>query len=176
MRICVDFAKLNLVSKFDPEPMVLAEDIFTKLSGNKYLNKFDMAKGYWAVKVADKSKDYTTFTCSKGKMRFVVMSLGLASAGSTYVRMMRRLLDGCKNTYNYVDDVISHSMEWKEHMEFTRKFLSWVKESNLTPRPSKVYIGYDTMDFLGHTIKGDSIMPRIDSIQKIYPDQRQGNK
>lgn len=163
----MDFAKLNSVSKLDPEPMVLAEDIFTKLVGSKYMNKFDMAKGYWAVKMADNSKDYTTFTCSKGKMRFVVMPFGLASAGSTYVRMMRRLLDGCKNTYNYVDDVISHSKEWKEHMKVTRKFLSMVKESNLTLRPSNVYIGYDTMDFLGHTINCDSIMLRIDSIQKI---------
>ena len=167
IRLCVDFSKLNLISKFDPEPMVLAEDIFTKLARSKFLNKFDMAKGYWAVKMADNSKDYTTFTCSKGKMRFRVLPFGLASSGSTYVRMMRRPLEGCENTYHYIDDVISHSKEWEGHMEVTRQFLSRVKKANLTLRPSKVYIGYDTLDFLGHTIKGDSIMPRVDSIQKI---------
>jgi RNase H-like domain found in reverse transcriptase len=52
-------------------------------------------------------------------------------------------------------------------MEVTRQFLSRVKKATLTSRPSKMYITYDTLKFLGHTIKGDSIMPRTDSIQRI---------
>jgi hypothetical protein len=70
-----------------------------------------------------------------------------------YMRMIRKLLEGCENTYNYIDDVISYSKSWESHLEITRKFLERVKEANLALRPSKVYIGYDTLNFLDHTIR-----------------------
>jgi hypothetical protein len=63
VRLFVDFAKLNLISKFDPEPMVLADTICTKFAGSKFFSKFDMANSYWAQKIVKNSKDYTTVTC-----------------------------------------------------------------------------------------------------------------
>ena len=38
-RVCVDFRKLNKITKVDPEPMTTAEDLFRRLSGKKYLPK-----------------------------------------------------------------------------------------------------------------------------------------
>jgi len=41
----------------------------------------------------EKSKDYTTFVSSCGLMRFRVMPFGMVNSGSTYNRMIRKLLD-----------------------------------------------------------------------------------
>ena len=46
-RVCVDFHKLNKITKVHPEPMTIAEDLFQRLSGKKYLLKIDLTKGYW---------------------------------------------------------------------------------------------------------------------------------
>ena len=51
-RVCVDFRKLNKITKVDPEPMMTAEDLFRQLSGMKYLSKIDKTKGYWQMPVA----------------------------------------------------------------------------------------------------------------------------
>ena len=37
--------------------------------------------------------------------------------------MIRKLLDGTQNLESYVDDVLGHTKEWKEHMKVLRDFL-----------------------------------------------------
>ena len=51
-RVCVDFRKLNKITKVDPESMTTAEDPFRRLSGKKYLSKIDLTKEYWQIPVA----------------------------------------------------------------------------------------------------------------------------
>ena len=53
-RVCIDFRKLNKITKVDSEPMTTAEDLFRSPSGKKYmyLSKIDLTKGYWQISVA----------------------------------------------------------------------------------------------------------------------------
>lgn len=43
----IDYRKLNIVTVFDPEPMTTDEDLFQKLTSDKYFSKLDLSKGYW---------------------------------------------------------------------------------------------------------------------------------
>ena len=52
-RVCIDYRKLNKITVFDPEPMGSADEIFHKLSKDKYFSKIDPSKGYWQVPVAE---------------------------------------------------------------------------------------------------------------------------
>ena len=40
-RVCIDLRKLSKITEVDPEPMTMAEDLFHRLSGMKYLSKID---------------------------------------------------------------------------------------------------------------------------------------
>jgi len=51
-------------------------------------------------------------------MRFKVMPFGMVNFGSTYNRMVKKLLDGSKNLESYVDDVLGHTSDWKEHNRY----------------------------------------------------------
>ena len=53
-----------------------------------------------------KNRDVTTFVTSRGLMRFRVMPFGMVNSGSTYNRMMRKLLDGTQSLENYVIIII----------------------------------------------------------------------
>ena len=53
-------------------------------------------------------------------MRFKVMSFGMVNFGSTYNRMVRKLLDGSKDLESYVDDVLGHTTDCQKHMEMLR--------------------------------------------------------
>ena len=57
-RVCVNFKELNKITVFDPEPMMSADEIFPKLSGSQYYSTFDFCKGYWAIPMEEKSKDF----------------------------------------------------------------------------------------------------------------------
>ena len=80
----------------------------------------------------EKSKDYTTFVSSRGLMRFRVMPLGMVNSGSTYKRMIRKLLEGTQNLENYVDDVLGHTKNWTDHIKILRDFFERVRKANLS--------------------------------------------
>ena len=103
-RVCVNFKELNKITVFDPEPVMSPDDIFPKLSGSQFYSTFDFCKSYWAIPMEEKSKDYTTFVTSTGLMRFKVIPFGMVNSGSTYNRMVRKLLDGSKNCLLYTSD------------------------------------------------------------------------
>ena len=102
--------------------MMSPDDIFPKLAGSK-IYSFDFCKGYYGIPMQEESKDYITFVCSRGMMRFKVMPFGMVNSGSTYNRMIRKLLDGSHNLESYVDDVFgSHRKLVKTYGDFTRFF------------------------------------------------------
>ena len=82
--------------------MVIAEDLFRKLSEDKFFTKLDLSKGYWQIPVARKDVHKTAFVTPNGKYKFVKMPFGMVNAGATLMKAMRRLLGGTK----YVDNII----------------------------------------------------------------------
>ena len=48
-RLCADYRKLNQITIFDPEPMTTAEDVFQKLTNDRYVSKLELSKGYWQI-------------------------------------------------------------------------------------------------------------------------------
>jgi len=175
-RVCVNFKELNKITVFDPVPMMPPDDIFPKLSGSQFYSTFDFCKSYWAIPMEEKSKDYTTFVTSRGLMRFKVMPFGMVNSGSTYNRMVRKLLNGSKYLESYVDDVLGHTSDWNGHMKVLRDFFERVRKANLSLKPSKCKIGFAEVDFLGHTLQKDTIRPQRETVGRILDTDRPKTK
>ena len=166
-RICIDFRKLNKITIFDPEPMPQMRDIFAELSGSQYFSKFDFCKGYWQVPMRDEDKDLTTFVTHRGLFRFRVMPFGLVNAPATFSRIMRKLLDGLNDLHNYLDDVLGHTVTWSDHVKALYEFLLKVRAANLALKPSKCFVGYTDLVFLGHKVGLEGVSPTDDLTSKI---------
>ena len=166
-RFCVNFQKLNAVTKFDTEPQCNSEDIFAKLAKDKYFSKFDCAKGYWNIPMAESSKHLTSFSTPSGSYQFRRLPFGLVNSGATFNRLMRKVLDGAESVDNFVDDTIGHTLEWEAHLVMLRDFLSRMRKAGLTLRPSKCMIGYLNLDFVGHVVGDGKLGPTDEKIEKI---------
>ena len=46
-RLCVDFRKVNSITKTDSHPMHRDDDCIDQIGHTKYVSMFDMLKGYW---------------------------------------------------------------------------------------------------------------------------------
>ena len=110
-RFCIDFRRLNAITKFDTEPMGNQEDLIAKLRGDKYLTKLDLSKGYWQIPVAESSRPFTAFTTSEGSFQFKKLPFGLINSGATFNRVMRKLLKDVVDSDNYVDDILGHTVD-----------------------------------------------------------------
>lgn len=175
-RICIDYRKLNRISVFDPEPMIKADDLFQKLSGDKYFTKLDLSKGYWQIPVKREDIPKTAFVTPDGHYEFIKMPFGMVNSGATLVRGMRKLLGDLKGVDNYIDDILVHSENWEEHIKLLTEVFNRLAAAGLTVRPSKCRVGETNVEFIGHQLQGDGIKPIEDNMEKIRAAPRPTDK
>ena len=63
MRLCIDYRKLNSITKKDAHPLPRIEDIFDTLAGSKYFSTLDLAMGYHQVEVHPEDREKTALIC-----------------------------------------------------------------------------------------------------------------
>ena len=79
-RFCIDYRKVNSVTRKDAYPLPRVDDILDTLGGSKWFSTLDLKSGYWQVEVDSSSREKTAFTTSEGLYEFKVMPFGLCNA------------------------------------------------------------------------------------------------
>ena len=169
-RFCVNYKKVNKLSKFDAYPMPLMEEVIERIGPAKYIVKLDLCKGYWQVPLTERSKQYTAFATPTGLYQFKYLPFGLHGAPATFQRMMDHLLRGKEEfAAAYMDDLVIFSDDWESHLIHLRDVLGTLKHANLTAKPSKCSFGQTHVSYLGHIVGSGQVKPqqtKIDAIEK----------
>ena len=176
IRFCVDFRKLNKITIFDPEPMPNPEHLFSLIAQGCYFSKIDLSKGYWQIPMKESSKEKTAFVTPDGQYCFRYMPFGLVNSSQVFTRMMRSLFNHVKCVVNYIDDLLIFTDTWSEHVEKLRQVFNILKDANLTARPSKCFLGFRNLEFLGHQVGSGRLCTNPDLLKKIQDADRPQNK
>jgi hypothetical protein len=168
-RFCADMRRLNDVTEFDGEPLTDVDHLFSSLGKAKYFSKLDLTKGYWSIPIDEKDKEKTAFTTTKGQFQYKNMCFGLKSAAGVFNRMMRKLLIPLKrkDVHHFMDDILIASETWEEHMEALKAVVDRLAQANLSAKPSKCFIGFSELPYLGHEIGAGKRWPEADKIEKV---------
>ena len=69
-RFCVDYRKLNQVTKQDSHPLPRVDDLLDALNGYKLFSTFELRSGYWQVSVNPQDREKTAFIAPDGLFEF----------------------------------------------------------------------------------------------------------
>ena len=151
-RYCLDFRKLNSMTKFDSEPIPNQEVLLAKLGKSTFFTKIDLAKGYWQIPIKPQHRHLTAFSTPQGLFQFKYLPFGLVNAGAIFCRMVRQLLQGLKGVESYIDDIVIHSRDWESHLMTLCDVLKRLRGHGLTAKPSKCEVGQQSIPFLGYIV------------------------
>ena len=117
-RFCLDFRKLNTVSKKDAYPIPYMSDILKQLKVSKYISTIDLSCAFNQIPLDEACQEYTTFTVpSRGLFQFVRMPFGLWNALATFQRLIDRVIgpELRPHAFFYLDDIIVVTETFEEH-------------------------------------------------------------
>ena len=119
MRFCVDFRRLNSITRKDVYPLPRVDDILDTLGNAQYFTTLDLASGYWQVPLDDDARPKSAFTTHQGLYEFVRMPFGLCNAPATFQRAMQSVLAGLewRDCFVYIDDILVASATFEEHLQ-----------------------------------------------------------
>ena len=75
-RFCIDYCKVNSVTRKDAYPLPRINDVLDTLAGSKLFSTLDLISGYWQVGLHQEDKEKTAFCTSEGLCEFNVMPFG----------------------------------------------------------------------------------------------------
>ena len=170
LRYCIDYRKLNEVTKKDSYPLPNIQDCLDSLDGAKYFSSMDLCSGYWQVQLTDDAKDKTSFYgVGGGLWRFTVMPFGLCNAPATFERLMERVLRQLQwqICLCYIDDVLVYSRTPSEHLLHLTAVFQRLKQANLKLKPSKCHFFKRRVVFLGHIVTADGVSTDPEKVKKV---------
>lgn len=173
-RLCVDYRKLNKVTKPDAFPLPRIDDILESFGKSKWFTTLDLASGYWQVGMHPDDVEKTAFITPFGLYEFLVMPFGLSYAPGTFQRLMNHVLQDFLDLFVavYLDDVIIYTDgSFEQHMDHLRQVFQKIEAANLKIKLKKCYFCLPNIHFLGHVVGRDGIRPDPEKIEKVrdYP-------
>ena len=169
MRFCIDYRKVNNLTKKDAYPLPRIDDTLETLAGSTWFTTLDLLSGYWQVELDHTDKEKTAFATKHGLFQFKVLPFGLCNGPATFQRLMDLVLSGLQWSacLVYLDDVIILGRNFQNHLNNLMQVFNRIREAGLKIKPSKCAFLKKTVTYLGHLVSEKGIATDPSKIDKV---------
>jgi predicted aspartyl protease len=159
LRFCIDFRKLNQITRKDQYPIPLIDELLARIGRAKIFTKLDIRQAFHRIRIDPASEELTTFRTRYGSYKCKVLPFGLTNGPATYQRYMNDMLldyldDFCTV---YLDDILIYSDNELEHELHVKKVLQRLIDAGLQADIKKCEFGVTKTKFLGFIVSTDGI-------------------
>lgn len=159
LRFCVDYRKLNALTRKNRYPLPLIEEVIGKIKGCKHLTKLDIISAFNKLRMHPESEDLTTFITTLGSYKYKVLPFGLSNGPSSFQQYINDILFEYLNDFcqAYLDDILIYSKTKKEHRTHVTKVLAKLREAGLQVDIKKCEFDVTKTVFLGVIVSGEGL-------------------
>ncbi|CAM8902253.1 unnamed protein product [Rhodiola kirilowii] len=174
-RMCIDYRKLNAVTRKDHFPLPFIDQILDRLAGKPYFCFLDGFSGYNQIPIAPEDQEKTTFTCPFGTFAFRRMSFGLCNAPGTFQRVVTSIFSDMIGSFIevFMDDFTVHGDTFDACLDNLSMVLARCVSMNLVLNYEKCHFMVTHGVVLGHIVSHEGIevdKAKIDLIVTLpYP-------
>lgn len=169
-RLCIDFRDLNKIITPQPQPFPLIEDLMVKTINCKYFTTLDINSAFWSIPLRISDRKKTGFITQEGHYQWTCLPFGLKTSPAIFQRILTNVIRKHKLSsfvMNYIDDIMVFSKTFNEHMNHLSKLLDAIAEEGFRLKLTKCKFAAQSVKFLGHIVKGNTITPLKDNLKSI---------
>lgn len=174
IRMCVDYRKLNTVTKSDKFPIPNLNDAVFGLHGMRYFTSMDLVRGYYHLPLEEDSREYTAFSTPRAHWQFKRLSFGLKNAPSAFQREMQSILSDFpwRKVIVYIDDVLILGESFEEHLLLVEKVMETLAAHGCKVNLKKCQWFCEEVEFLGHLVSSAGLSKPPGYIETLDKFQR----
>ncbi|CAB0043207.1 unnamed protein product [Trichogramma brassicae] len=169
-RFCIDYRKLNAVTKVSARPIPNMDSILRKLRTARYITTLDLSQAYHQVRMKEEHRHLTAFAVpGRGLYEWVRMAFGLAGAPATFQSLMDSIIGPDLEPYAfaYLDDIIIATSTFEQHKEVLADVLTRLTKAGLTINREKSHFCCQEVKYLGVLVDRDGYRPDPEKIDPI---------
>ena len=153
-RFCVDYRKVNEVTRKDAYPIPRIDENLNTLAGATFYSMLDLRNGYWEVEVDPDDQEKMAFCTPEGLFEFNVMPFGLCNTPATFQRLMDSVLAGLhwRDCLVYIDDIVVVGKLYKEHLHNLQQVLECLRQAGLKLQSRKCRFLQQQVTLLDHIV------------------------
>jgi transposase InsO family protein/predicted aspartyl protease len=167
LRFCIDYRKLNLLTRKDAYPLPRIDELLTRVSRAKFFTKLDIRQAFHRIRMDPASEEYTSFRTRYGTYKCKVLPFGLCNGPATYQRYMNDVLIEYLDDFvtAYLDDILIYSDNFEDHQEHVQKVLRRLLESGLQADIKKSEFNVTRTRYLGYILTTEGLEVDPDKVE-----------
>ena len=118
LRFCVDYRKLNAITRKDRYPLPLLNETLAQLTDAKIFTKLDIRYAFNRIRMAtDQDEELITFRTRFGSYKYRVLPFRLTNGPATFQYYINKVLFKYLNVFSttYMDNILIYSSDPLEH-------------------------------------------------------------
>ncbi|GFV03568.1 retrovirus-related Pol polyprotein from transposon 17.6 [Trichonephila clavipes] len=128
-RPCIDYRRLNKVTRTQFFPLPNIEELLEKVSAAKYISILDLTRGYWQIPLSPRVQRYASFVTTFGTFKPLRLPF-----------------------VPYLDDIAIFSLAWDDHLKHLKDVFDRLRSAKLHIKPSKCQFAQAYVKYLGHLV------------------------
>ncbi|RVW66239.1 Retrovirus-related Pol polyprotein from transposon 17.6 [Vitis vinifera] len=159
MGVCIDYRRLNSVTRKDHFPLPFMDQVLERVSGHPFYYFLDGYSGYFQIEIDLEDQEKTTFTCPFGTFAYRRMPFGLCNAPATFQRCMLSIFSDMVERIMevFMDDITIYGGSYEECLLHLEAVLQRCIEKDLVLNWEKCHFMVQQGIVLGHIISKNGI-------------------